>query len=161
MQVKIESTGTLERKMRVELPAERVEKEVESRLQRVGKTAKIKGFRPGKVPAKVIRQRYGDQVRQEVLNEVLQSSYSEAITKENLRPAGGPRIEPENMQEGHDLTYTAIFEIFPEIELAAADKLKVDRPAVEIGESDVDEMIETLRRQRATWEPVERAAVAS
>jgi trigger factor len=158
LQVAVETREGLERALRVQVPAARIDAEVTTRLQNVGRTAKIKGFRPGKVPAKVIRQRYGDQVRQEVLNEILQSSYSEAVTKEKLRPAGGPRIEPENMQEGQDLTYTAIFEVFPEIELAAVDKLKVARPVVEIGESDVDEMIETLRRQRATWEAVERAA---
>ena len=154
----METREGLERALRVQVPAARIDAEVSTRLQSVGRTAKIKGFRPGKVPAKVIRQRYGDQVRQEVLNDVLQSSYSEAITQEKLRPAGGPRIEPETMQEGQDLTYTAVFEVFPEIELKAVDKLKVARPAVTIGVDDVHQMIESLRRQRATWEPVDRAA---
>ena len=90
MQVTVESTGKLERRMRVELPAESIEKEVDSRLQRVGRTAKIKGFRPGKVPAKVVRQRYGKQIREEVLGELMQKSYSEAVVQEKLNPAGGP-----------------------------------------------------------------------
>ena len=93
MQVTVESTGTLERRMRIELPAERIEKEVETRLKRVGKTAKIKGFRPGKVPAKVIKQHYGTQVRQEVLSELMGQSYRDAVQQENLNPAGGPDIE--------------------------------------------------------------------
>lgn len=158
LQISLETREGLERALRVQVPAARIDAEVSTRLQSVGRTAKIKGFRPGKVPAKVIRQRYGDQVRQDVLNDVLQSSYSEAITQEKLRPAGGPRIEPETMQEGQDLTYIAIFEVFPEIKLAAVDKLKVTRPTVAIDDSDVDEMIESLRRQRASWEPVDRAA---
>jgi trigger factor len=92
MQVTVESTGTLERRMRVELPAERIEKEVDSRLKSVGKNVKIKGFRPGKVPPKVVKQRYGAQIRQEVLSDLMQQSYSDAVQQENLNPAGGPQI---------------------------------------------------------------------
>lgn len=158
LQVALETREGLERALRVQVPAARIDAEVSTRLQKVGRTAKIKGFRPGKVPAKVIRQRYGDQVRQEVLQDVLQSSYSEAVARQALRPAGGPRIEPDNVQEGQDLTYTAVFEVFPEIQLTAVDKLKLARPAVAMGDADVAEMIENLRRQRATWQPVERAA---
>ena len=93
MQVSVEATSNLERRMKVQVPAEQIESEVDQRLRRVGKTAKLKGFRPGKVPFKVIQKEYGSQVRREVLSEVMQSSFTEAITKENLRPAGGPRIE--------------------------------------------------------------------
>ncbi|ANO53052.1 trigger factor [Woeseia oceani] len=158
MMVTVESTGTLERRMRVELPAERIEKEVESRLQRVARTAKIKGFRPGKIPAKVVRKHYGVQVRQEVLSDLMQKSYSDAVQQENLSPAGGPQIEPVSSGDGEDFAYVATFEVLPEVTLTGLDKIKVERPVVEIGDSDCDEMLENLRKQRATWATVERAA---
>ena len=158
MMVTVESTGTLERRMRVELPAERIEREIESRLKRVGRTAKIKGFRPGKVPAKVVRKHYGGQIRQEVLSELMQKSYSDAVQQENLNPAGGPQIEPVSTKSGEDFTYVATFEVLPEIELKGLDKIKVVRPVVDISDADCDDMLENLRRQRATWQPVERAA---
>ena len=156
MQVTVESTGTLERRMRVELPAERIEKEVDTRLKSVGRTAKIKGFRPGKVPAKVVKQRYGAQIRQEVLSELMQQSYSDAVQQENLNPAGGPQIEAEGGDDGKDFAYVATFEIMPEVELKDLDKIKVEKPEVDIGDSDLDDMIENLRKQKATWTEVDR-----
>lgn len=158
MQVSVESVGALERRMKVQVPAERIDSEVDNRLERVGRTAKIKGFRPGKVPMKVIRQRYGGQVRQEVLSEVMQSSFYEAVSREQLRPAGGPHIHPEQVEHGRDLEYTATFEVYPEVELSGHEGLRIEKPAVEVGESDVDEMMENLRRQRAQWDEVERGA---
>ena len=158
MQVSVEATGNLERRLRVEVPAERINKEIENRLRRVGKTAKIKGFRPGKVPAKVIRQRYGDQVRQEVLSEMMQTSYSEALQRESLVPAGGPQIHPERAGDEEGLVYTATFEVYPEVELADLDRISVTRPVVEITEADVDDMMENLRKQKAEWESVDRPA---
>jgi trigger factor len=158
MQVSVEATGNLERRVRVEVPAERINKEIENRLRRVGRTAKIKGFRPGKVPAKVIRQRYGDQVRQEVLSEMMQTSYSEALQREQLVPAGGPQIHPERAGDDEGLVYTATFEVYPEVELADLDKISVTRPVVEITEADVDDMMENLRKQKAEWESVDRPA---
>ncbi len=158
MMVSVEATGGLERRMRVEVPAERIREEIASRLRRVGRTAKIKGFRPGKVPEKVIRQRYGVQVRQEVLSDLMQSSYSEALQREKLVPAGGPRIEAERADDGQGLAYVATFEVYPEITLQALDQIAVVRPVVEIAEADVDDMVENLRRQKATWEAVERKA---
>ncbi len=158
MQVSVEATGNLERRLRVEVPAERINKEIENRLRRVGKTAKIKGFRPGKVPAKVIRQRYGDQVRQEVLSEMMQTSYSEALQREQLVPAGGPQIHPERAGDEEGLVYTATFEVYPEVELADLDKISVTRPVVEITEADVDDMMKNLRKQKAEWESVDRPA---
>ena len=155
MQVTVESTGKLERRMRVELPAESIEKEVDSRLQRVGRTAKIKGFRPGKVPAKVVRQRYGKQIREEVLGELMQKSYSEAVVQEKLNPAGGPKIEADE-GANPDFAYVATFEIMPEVELKGLDKLKIERPAVEIGDADIDAMIQKLREQKADWQAVDR-----
>ena len=158
MQVTVESTGTLERRMRVELPAERIEKEVDSRLKSVGKNVKIKGFRPGKVPAKVVRQRYGAQIRQEVLSDLLQQSYSDAVQQENLNPAGGPKIETESQGDGKGFAYVATFEVMPEIELKGLDKIKVEKAEVEIADSDLDDMIDNLRKQKATWTEVERAS---
>jgi trigger factor len=158
MQVTVESTGTLERRMRVELPAERIEKEVDSRLKSVGKNVKIKGFRPGKVPPKVVKQRYGAQIRQEVLSDLLQQSYSDAVQQENLNPAGGPRIETESEGDGKSFAYIATFEVMPEIELKGLDKIKVEKPEVEIADSDLDDMIENLRKQKATWTEVDRAS---
>jgi len=158
MMVSVETVSGLERRMKVQVPAERIEKEVDSRLERYGRTAKIKGFRPGKVPMKVIRQRYGGQVRQEVLGEVLQASYFEAISQEKLRPAGNPRIEPGNAEQGQDLEYVATFEVYPEVDLKSHEGIAVEKPVADIGDSDIDDMIESLRRQRAEWEEIEAAA---
>jgi len=158
MQVTVESTGTLERRMRVELPAERIEKEVDSRLKSVGKNVKIKGFRPGKVPAKVVKQRYGAQIRQEVLSDLLQQSYSDAVQQEKLNPAGGPKIETESGGDGKPFAYVATFEVMPEVKLEGLDKIKVEKPDVEIADSDLDDMIENLRKQKATWTEVDRAS---
>jgi trigger factor len=158
LQISVETREGLERRIKVQIPAVRIENEINSRLQRVGRTAKLKGFRPGKIPAKVIRQHYGGQIRQEVLQAIVESSYSEAITQEKLRPAAVPTIEPESAGSGDDFTYTATFEIYPEIKLAGLDGLKVKRPQTEIEDADLDEMIETLRKQRANWSPVERQA---
>ena len=155
MNVTVESTGALERRMRVEVPIERIENEVDSRLKSVGRTAKIKGFRPGKVPAKVVRKHYGKQIRQEVLGETIQKSYSDAVTQQNLRPAGGPKIEAEG-EDGKNFAYVATFEVLPEVKLKDLDKIKVETPEVEIGDADVDDMLLNLRRQRATWEEVTR-----
>ncbi len=155
MNVTVESTGALERRMRVELPIEPIEQQVDSRLKSVGRTAKIKGFRPGKVPAKVVRQRYGKQVREEVLGEILQKSYSDAVTQQNLRPAGGPQIETED-EDGKTFTYVATFEIMPEVVLKNLDKIKVDKPDVQIDDSDLDDMLTNLRTQKASWETVDR-----
>ena len=157
MNVTVESTGALERRMRVEVPIEAIENEVSSRLKSVGKTARIKGFRPGKVPARVVRQKYGKQVRQEVLGEVMQKSYTDAVMQENLRPAGGPKIETEGEDE-KSFTYVATFEVLPEVQLKDLDKFKVDKPEIEIGDEDLEDMLLSLRRQRASWEEVERKA---
>ena len=155
MDVTVESTGTLERRMRVELPVAPIEQQVDSRLKTVGRTAKIKGFRPGKVPAKVVRQRYGQKVREEVLSEVLQKSYTAAVTQEKLNPAGGPKIETED-DNGETFAFTATFEIMPDIKLKDLEKIKIEKPDVTIGDEDVDDMLMNLRKQKATWESVDR-----
>ncbi len=159
MMVTVESTGTLERRMRVELPAERIEKEVESRLKSVGKTAKIKGFRPGKVPAKVVRQRFGTQVRKEVLTELMGQSYRDAVVQENLSPVANPKIEPELSDKGDSFAFVATFEVLPEFTLKGLDKIEVTRPEIDISDEDCDDMLENLRKQKATWETVKREAV--
>jgi trigger factor len=156
MQVTVESTGALERRMRVELPGERIEQEINSRLKTVGRTAKLKGFRPGKVPAKVVKQRYGKAVRKEVLSELMQKSYTDAVMQENLTPAGGPKIETEDNEGDNNFAYVATFEIMPKVELKDLDKITVEIPEVTIAESDMDDMILRLRRQKATWEEVDR-----
>jgi trigger factor len=142
--------------MRVELPAERIKQEVDSRLKSVGRTAKLKGFRPGKVPPKVVKQRYGKKIREEVLSELMQKSYTDAVMQENLNPAGGPKIEPEVSKDKDSFAYVATFEIMPKVELKNLDKIKIDVPEVTIDDSDMDDMILKLRKQKASWEPVER-----
>ncbi len=156
MQVSVESSGKLERRMRVELPAARIDQEVSSRLKSVGKTAKIKGFRPGKVPAKVVQQRYGKKIREEVRSELIQKSYTDAVIQEKLNPAGGPRIEPQETKDGGGLAYVATFEIMPDVKLSNLDKIVITKPEVSIGKKDLDAMVEKLRRQKATWEEVDR-----
>lgn len=158
MQVSVESTGALERRLTVQVPADRIEKQIEERLQSLSRRAKIKGFRPGKVPYKVVRQHYGDDVRQEVLSEVMRSSFSEAVTEQQLNPAGMPRIEPQSAEPGQDLRYTATIEVYPEIKLTGLDGIEVERPQVEITDADLDAMLERMRKQHATWEEVQRPA---
>jgi trigger factor len=158
MQVSVQSTGALERRMEVQVPAARIEQAVDERLRDVGRTARLKGFRPGKAPMTVVRRQFGSQIHREVVSEMLQSSFSEAVAQQKLNPAGGPRIEPISMGEGQDLKYAAIFEILPEIALKGLDSLKVDRPVAEVSEADIDAMIESLRKQRPNWKSVTRAA---
>jgi len=156
--VSVESTEGLERRMTVEVPAERIEGEVDKRLQDMGRRAKIKGFRPGKAPLKVVRQQYGAQVREDVVTEVIRESWIEAITEQKLRPVGTPRIESHSAPKGEAMSFTAVFEVFPEIELTGHEGIEVEQPVAEIGEKEVDEMIEKLRAQRSHWHAVERAA---
>jgi trigger factor len=158
MQVSVETTGALERRIEVSVPSERVEQAIEERLLRVSRTAKLKGFRPGKVPLKVVRQQFGAQVRQEVLSDLVQSTFAEAVSQQKLSPAAGPRIEPLAAGPGEDLRYRATFEVFPEIELKGVEELAVARPAAEVSEADVDAMVQNLREQRPRFDSVERAA---
>ena len=157
MQVSVESTGTLERRMEVQVPAVEIDKAVDERLQRLSRTVRQKGFRPGKVPVNVVRLQFGQQVRQEVLNDVVQSSFAEAVGQEKLTPAGGPRIEPINVGEG-DLKYRAVFEIVPQIQLKGLDTLPVERPVTDVTAADIDAMIQNLREQKPTFTSVEREA---
>jgi len=161
MQVSVESIGKLERRMQVQVPAERVSEEIAARLKNLSRTARLKGFRPGKAPLKVIRQQFGTQVHREVIGELLQSSYAEAVTQNQLSPAGSPRIEPQSMDEGQDLTYVATFEVFPEVVLQPIETLQVDRLSADVTESDIDAMIERLRKQQMKYVAVARPAAVA
>ncbi len=158
MQVSVETTGALERRITVQVPAERVEGEVDSRLRDLARRVRMDGFRPGKVPFKVVKRQYDGQVRSEVVGEVMQQTLQEALIQEKLNPAGGPKIEPKNLNPGEALEYSATFEVYPEIELASFDKASIERPVAEVSDEDVDKMIDKLRVQRVTWNAVEREA---
>jgi trigger factor len=161
MQVSLEKSDGLERRLKVQVPAERVERETQDRLKSLSKRAKIDGFRPGKVPLKVVKQRFGDQVRTDVVNDLLQSSYNEALAQQKLNPAGGPRIDLKDNKvpgEGDSLEYTAVFEVYPEIKLKGLEDIKVERLVAEVSGEDIDAMLDNLRHQRAGWDAVERAA---
>ena len=158
MQVSIESSTGLERKLKIGVPADKIDQEVTDRLQKATKTVSIKGFRKGKVPLKVVKQQYGAGVRQEVVGETVNSSFYEAIQQEKLRPVGQPRIDDIKSLEGQDLEYTAVFEVYPEIKLADLSKVKVSRPVADVNASDVETMIDVLRNQQATFEVSEKAA---
>ena len=158
MQVSVENTGTLERKVHIEVPEERVSTEVNNRLQRLTKTTKVQGFRPGKAPLKVIQGRYGVQVRKEVVGELVQSTFYEAITQEKLKPAGPPKIDDLADESGKNLSFTAVFEVFPEIALKPVSDLEFERPMCAISEQEVTDMIDVLRKQQREQKVVERPA---
>ena len=158
MQVSLETTSGLERRMTVGVPAQRIEDEVTKRLQQGAQNVRINGFRPGKVPFKVIRQRYGEGIRREVLGEVMGQTFQEAVVQEKLRPAGQPSIEPPQMEAGQDLEYVAVFEVFPEIETRELKSTTVERPVAEVTPADIDNIIEIFRKQQGNLETVERAA---
>jgi trigger factor len=142
--------------MEVSVPKEQIEQAVDERLQKVSRTARLKGFRPGKAPIKVIRQQFGAQVRQEVLSDLMQQSFARAVTEARLTPAAGPRIEPVSSAPGEDLKYRAVFEVLPEIALANVDGLEIDRPVAEVGQADIEAMVQNLREQRPSFSEVER-----
>ena len=158
MEVSVETTQGLERMMTITVPAERVEKEVSERLNRLKNTVKLNGFRPGKVPMAVVKKRFAGSVRYEVAESLIQASYGEAINQENLAPAGPPTIDPGDLSVSGDITYKATFEVYPEFEVASFSEIKVEQPAVELGDEDLDKMIENLRGQQQSWEEVEREA---
>jgi trigger factor len=157
MQVSVESLGNLERRMTFSLPADRLESVVDGRLREIARGAKIKGFRPGKVPAKVIQQRFGQQVRAEVLDGLLREGFGNAVRQESLRIAGNPHIEPAT-DAGEQLAYVATFEVVPDFGDIDVSKLSVVRHTSEVSETDIDAMIDNLRLQRRTWNAVERGA---
>ncbi|MCS5587083.1 MAG: trigger factor [Porticoccaceae bacterium] len=158
MQVSIESSKGLERQLKIGVPADKIENEVSQRLQKASKTASIKGFRKGKVPLKVVEQYYGKGVRQEVLGEVVNSSFYEAIKEQDLRPVGQPRIDDIKDNPGQDLEYKATFEVYPEVKLADLRKISIARPASDVTEADLEKMISVLQEQQAAFDIEEKAA---
>jgi trigger factor len=161
MQVSLTATGGLERRLEVAVPAQRVASEVEQRLKRLSRTARLKGFRPGKAPFSVVRRQFGDQVHAEVVGDLMRSSFAEAVSQQQLKPAGGPRIEPIALDPGADLRYTAVFEVLPDIAVRPVEQFAIERPSATVTEADIDAMIESMRRQRLTYVPVDRAARAT
>ncbi len=158
MQVSIETTSGLERRLTVGVPADVIDSEVNKRLQEAAKSVRLNGFRKGKVPFKVVRQKFGTGVRQEVLGDTINRSFQEAVRQKDIKPAGQPRIEPKQFEEGKDLEYVATFEVFPEITLKEIDGAEITQFEADISDHDIDEMIETLRKSQAGWGVVERAA---
>lgn len=158
MQVSVESTSALERRMTVGVPADRIEAAVAKRLQQTARKAKVPGFRPGKVPMSVIRQRYEGAARQEALGDLIQETYYEAVIAQKLNPAGAPAVEPKVFEQGKDLEYVATFEVYPEIALAGFESINVERLQAEVQDADLDKMLDVLRKQNTRYEPADRAA---
>lgn len=158
MQVSIETLEGLERKMTVQIPSERVSEAVEKKLKDLSKTVRIDGFRPGKVPLKVVQQKFGGHVRQEVIGDVIESSYQEALIQEKVRPAGMPSIDSVSSEEKQDMSYTATFEVYPEVEELDLKSIEVEKATVEISDEDFEAMIQKLREQRKTWKETKGAA---
>ena len=160
LEVSFEAGEGLERRLQVRVPAQRIEREIDARLRAVSRTANIKGYRPGKVPEKVIRQRFGDQVRREILQDLVRSTYSEAVSRHELRPVGEPHIDaaPDTGASGSDLAYTAIFEVFPEVTIEGIGNLTAVRLEPAIDDQDIEFVTENLRRQRSHWHAADREA---
>ncbi|MFT6125372.1 MAG: trigger factor, partial [Shewanella sp.] len=158
MQVSVETTQGLERRLTISVPAEQIEKLVKDNVLREAKRARLPGFRPGKVPIGEINKRYGKAIRQDITGEVMQRNFIEAIVAEKLNPAGAPVFTPGST-EGDSFEFVATFEIYPEVVLTGLDSIAVEQPKAEVNDADVDVMIETLRKQHATFAAVERAAV--
>jgi len=161
MQATIEKVSNLERRLNVALPMQEIEAEVESRLKRMARSAKMPGFRPGKVPYRLVQAQYGGQVRQEVLGDALQKSFGEAVRQQNLRVAGFPRFEPQQPGEGaQEVQFSATFEVYPEITLGDLSGVEIDRPVVSVGDAEIEKTVEILRKQRVHYDDVTRAAQA-
>ncbi|MBT4161233.1 MAG: trigger factor [Gammaproteobacteria bacterium] len=158
MQVTVENTSGLERKMHVIVPSTEIEDQVTEKIRQTAQQVRLNGFRPGKVPLREVKRRFGDGIRQEVSSEVIQSTYGEALQQEEISPAGMPKIEDVKIEEGQDLEYTAIFEVFPEVKVAGFEGITVEKMSSEIAESDIDDMIETLQEQRMEYNDVDRAS---
>lgn len=158
MQVSVETTSGLERQVTVTVPAERIDQDVNKRVQQTARTARIDGFRPGKVPVQVIKKRYGKGIREEVIGQVIQETFYEAAQQEELNPAGMPNIDFKNDKEGEEFQYVATFEVYPTIELADFSGVEIEKQTAEVKDADLDTMVDTLRKQQASFAAVERAA---
>jgi len=161
MQVFVENTSGLERRLTVTVPGQEIQGKVEAKLRELCKEVRIKGFRPGRVPLSVVKQRYGQQVRQDILNETVQTSLQQAIQDEDLRPASMPSLEAEPKNEdGSDFEFSALLEVYPEIGELDVGTMAIERPDSAVKDADIDEMLNTLRQQRTAWNAVERTAEA-
>ncbi len=158
MQVSLSARGALERRLEIAVSAAEVTQEFEQRLKKVARSARLKGFRPGKAPLPVVRKQFGDQVHAEVIDHLIRSSLAEALREQKLTPAGGPRIEPIAVAPGSDLKYAAVFEVMPEIQVRSPQSTEISRPVAEVAEADVDAMVESMRKQRPVFTDVERPA---
>ncbi|QEP44581.1 trigger factor [Ectothiorhodospiraceae bacterium BW-2] len=158
MQVSVEATGDIERKLTVQIPDAGVEAQLERRLNSMGKTVRMKGFRPGKVPFRVLKQQYGASIRNEITSELIQQSFAEALHQEELRPVNTP-VFSQFKEEGNQFEYVATFEILPKLELAPLEGIEIERVEAEVTDADLDKMLETLRKQQASWEEISEAAI--
>lgn len=158
MQVSVETKSALERQITITIPADRIDNDVVKQVQQTARTARIDGFRPGKVPVKVVHKKYGAGIRQDVIGEVMQQSFYQAVTDEKLIPAGGPSIDVKTNEAGKDFEFVATFEVYPEIELADFSAVEIVKETGTIEAADVDKMVDTLRKQQTQWTVVERAA---
>lgn len=158
MRVSVETTSGLERRLTVGVPADQIDTAVDKRLQEAARNVRLPGFRPGKVPMRVMKQRFGAGVRQEVLGEVISRSFQEAVMSENLRPAGQPSIEARKMDAGQDVEYTATFEVFPAVEVNSLEDLAIEKPMAEVSDADIDDIVEVFRKQQGQLVSAERAA---
>ena len=158
MQVTIENSDALERRVKVEVPEADIRAQIQQKLVELSRTVRVDGFRPGKAPLPVVARQFGERVRGDVLGETLQRTFTDAIREHQLRPVGDPVFNPVSAEKGSGLSYTATFEVYPEVGLKPLDTLTVKKPSCELGDADVDAMLEVLRKQHATWENVERAA---
>ncbi|HWW20827.1 MAG TPA: trigger factor [Steroidobacteraceae bacterium] len=152
------TTKGLERRLEVAVPGERVASEVDQRLKQLARTVRLKGFRPGKVPYAVVQKQFGSQVRAEAINELMQSTFAEAVSQQRVRPATGPRIEPITIDPGSELRYAAVFEVMPEVTLKPLDSIAIERPSAAVTEEDIEAMLQSMRTQRPNFAVVERAA---
>lgn len=151
-------TNALERRLDLLVAIEELDKDIEQRLKRIGKNVKMPGFRPGKVPAGIVKQQYGDQAHYEALNEALERAFGEAAKAQELRVAGNPRIEPKTTESKTHLEFSAVFEVYPEVKLGDLSAVEIERPVLEVGQAEIDSTLTVLRKQRVRYEPVDRAA---
>jgi len=158
MQVSVDATGSLERELKVSLPTERIDNEINQRINELKQQIKIPGFRPGKVPANVINSRYGASVRAEVIEKLIRASLQDALTEQNIHPAGIPHLKDVQAEPGKPLEYIAVFEVYPSVELADFTQCQIDKPEVSVTQADIDSMLAKLQKQHAQWEKVEREA---
>lgn len=158
MQVSVEVLDGLQRRLTVQVPSNDIQGEVDRRLRDLSRRVRLDGFRPGKVPMKVLKRRFGDSVLNEVTQEVIEKSFVDAVSQERLRPAGGPHIHAQPPKEGEDYSFQATFEVYPEFSVQGLESIVVKRPVAHVSDEDVDAMLERLRRQRQSWHAVERPA---